>query len=535
MSSQHAHHDSAPATVLYSRTLGPNELSYYLPSRAYGLNDMFTRVIFRAPPALVSPFRLQVAWAIMKLQDSIYACKIEMAPGCYDEARFIYTPPSSPNHALEEAAQTLTFHDIKTGAELHEDFLAASGARRLSAQCPCLMDLARHSEVSPGIHEYEITFTLLHTLTDGTSVHANAIFELLGGSATPGGPPRSDAELVKILELEWSQRWRQPRVAFEAITPAVDARLPPLRTRFQVAALKIDSMNVQRRAIGAHAFPRTASQITKQTIVEVKFDRVQTAALFAKSKSEQVTLQNAVFALCNFAWIRTAESHPEINAPKTLPMLFYTAINLRRHLARTSPLTSTLNLALGYGNIVLPAFIPSSADANAMFWLRARSVQSQMRKMTQSPLLVWRSRLMSVERARRAKAFARQDDEADGTLPPRPSAPTQTPKPPAQTPSNTTAPSVALMGVSHLGDWNATYRTERYPSIEFLDTIGHSRRAKGGMLLLTRSVQGRFTILLDWDAAAFPPGLVEEFWGHIVGGVHEFILADTRSRAQSKL
>ncbi|KAJ7061979.1 hypothetical protein C8F01DRAFT_1136020 [Mycena amicta] len=37
-----------------SRELGPNELSYFLPSRANGLNDIYTRVIFRAPPSLVS-------------------------------------------------------------------------------------------------------------------------------------------------------------------------------------------------------------------------------------------------------------------------------------------------------------------------------------------------------------------------------------------------------------------------------------------------------------------------------------------------
>ncbi|KAJ7773433.1 hypothetical protein B0H16DRAFT_1512332 [Mycena metata] len=87
-----------------------------------------------------------------------------------------------------------------------------------------------------------------------------------------------------------------------------------------------------------------------------------------------------------------------------------------------------------------------------------------------------------------------------------------------------TIPSVALMGISHLGDLTSTYRTERYPSIEFVDSVGHSRKAKGGILLFTRSAQGCFSTMLEWDSAAFPPGLVEEFWGHFVGGVHEFVL-----------
>jgi hypothetical protein len=408
------------------------------------------------------------------------------------------------------------------------------------------MDVVRHGEVSPGIDEYHMAFTVLHAITDGTSAHGNTILQFLGGSDAPGGPARSDAELMKILEMEWSRRWAQPRIEYEIITPSAEARLPRPRSRFQAAALKIDSMNIQRRAIvstsprvsffssstsvqGGHAFPRIPSKVTKQILVDVKFDRVQTAALVAKCKSERVTLQNTVFALCNFAWIRVAENHPEINAPKTLPILIYTAISLRRHLAPISPLASRMSLALGYGNIVLPAFLPSSADPRAMFWLRARSVQAQMRKQTQSPLLLGRSQILSFERGRRAKAFARQDDEADGTLPLNPP---RIQNPPAQAPSNASVPSVALMGISHLGDLGATYRTERYPSIEFLDSVGHSRKAMGGILLFTRSAQGCFSMMLEWDAAAFPRGLVEEFWGYFVGGVHEFILGETRSQVK---
>ncbi|KAF7368912.1 hypothetical protein MVEN_00217300 [Mycena venus] len=490
---------------------------------------MFTRVIFRAPPALASPFRLQVVWAIIRVRNSLLACKIDMAPGCYDEARFVYTPPSSPKHALEEAGRALTVHDSnKTGPELDEDFI--TGKRKLSAQFLSHMDVARHKEVSPGIDEFHMALSVLHAITDGTSGHANTILTFLGGSETPGGPLRTDEDLLKILEMEWTVRWGQRCASFEVITPSAEARLPQPRSRFQAAALKIDSMNVHRRAIGAHAFPRIPSQFTKQTLLDVKFDRAQTAVLVTKCKSERVTLQNTVFALCNFAWIRTARNHPEISAPKTLPMLFYTAISLRRHLTPISLLASAMSLALGYGNIVLPAFLPSSADPCAMFWLRARSVQSQMRKQTQSPLLLARSQILSAERARRAKAFARQDDEADGTLPP--SLP-RTQQPPAQAPGKSGVPSVALMGISHLGDLGATYQMERYPPIEFLDSVGHSRKAKGGILLFTRSAQSCFSMMLEWDAAAFPPGLVEEFWGYFVSGVHEFILEESRS--QSKL
>ncbi|KAJ7449292.1 hypothetical protein FB451DRAFT_1288036 [Mycena latifolia] len=510
----------------YWRKLGQNELSYFLPSREYGLNDMFTRVVFRAPPALVSPLRLRIVWAIMRVRHSLLACQIEMAPGRYDEARFIYTPPSSPKNAIEEAGHTLTIHDRKTGLELDQEFV--SGPRRLSADCLSYMDVARHGQVSPGIEEYHMAFAVLHAITDGTSAHGNTILELLGGSPTPNGPARTDRELAQVLEMEWTTRWGQPRVSFEVITPSTETRLPRPHSKFQAAAWKIDSLNVHKRAIGAHAFPRLPSPVSKQTLLDIKFDPIQTAALVARCISERVTLQNTVFALCNFAWIRTAQNHPEISAPKALPMMIYTAISIRRHLAPISPLASRMSLALGYGNIILPGFIPSATDARAMFWLRARSAQAQMRKQTKSPLLLARSQILSAERSRRAKAFALQDDVANGTLPPRA-------KPPQQSPSSgsATIPSIALLGISHLGDMAAMYETHRYPAIEFVDSVGHSRKAKGGILLFTRSAQKCFAMVLEWDGAAFPPGLVEEFWGHFVGGVHEFILGD--SRIQSKL
>ncbi|KAJ7318170.1 hypothetical protein DFH08DRAFT_1037073 [Mycena albidolilacea] len=471
----------APASEMrdFSRKLGQNELSYYLPSRAYGLNDMVTRVIFRAPPALVSQFRLQVVWAIIRGRNSLLACKIDMAPGCYDEARFIYTLPPSPKHALEEAGQALTVHEIKTGPEFDADFI--TGRRKLSPLCLSRMDVARHREVSPGIDEFHGVHSPSHYYRRYlcTCKQHSGIFGRLRSArrTSPDG-------------------W------------------------LQAAALKIDFMNVQRRAIGAHAFPRIPSQATKQTLIDIKFGGAQTAALLAKCKSERATLQNTVFALCNFAWIRTAENHPELSAPKTLPMLFYTAISLRRHLAPIAPLSSSMLLALGYGNIVLPAFIPSSADSRATFWLRERSAQSQMRKQTQSPLLLGRAQVLNAERARRA-ALARQDDEADGMLPS--SLRAQAQQPPASNGGG--VPSVALMGISYLGDLGTTYQPERYPSIEFLDSVGHSRKAKGGILLFTRSAGGCFSMVLEWDAAAFPPGLVEEFWGYF-GGVHEFVLGN---------
>jgi hypothetical protein len=119
MSHQPAH-ETAAAMPTYRRTLSPNELyalpprtpflhltfssSYFLPSRAYGLNDMicelphFARprsdappagMTIHAPPALISSLRVRIVWAIMRLRHSLMACRVEMAPGCYDDAQFV--------------------------------------------------------------------------------------------------------------------------------------------------------------------------------------------------------------------------------------------------------------------------------------------------------------------------------------------------------------------------------------------------------------------------------------------------------------
>ncbi|KAJ6617550.1 hypothetical protein B0H10DRAFT_2218488 [Mycena sp. CBHHK59/15] len=96
------------------------------------------------------------------------------------------------------------------------------------------------------------------------------------------------------------------------------------------------------------------------------------------------------------------DNHPEFAGPNALPMIVYTAINLRRFLTPPTPLSSYMIL-----NVVLPAFIPSSSDPHAIFCARGRAAQSQMRKYYKSPLFFTRSQIMSAEHGLRGKAFAK--------------------------------------------------------------------------------------------------------------------------------
>jgi hypothetical protein len=183
-----------------------------------------------------------------------------------------------------------------------------------------------------------------------------------------------------------------------------------------------------------------------------------------------------------------------------------------------------MSLALDYCNVMLPAFLPADADPYKMFWARSRDAQRQMFKHANSPLLLRRAVATGRIRAERAKAWARIDDEAAGALPrtARAPPPAPGPKPP---------PSIALLGVTHIGDPSATiFRPEAYP----LDMDGCARKAPGGMLVVTRTSFGKFRMALMWDAVPFPSGLIEEFWRYVVDGVHEYVLEDASSKGRPR-
>ncbi|KAF8126433.1 hypothetical protein K438DRAFT_2001417 [Mycena galopus ATCC 62051] len=520
---QHQPASEAMATMpTYRRTLSPNELSYFLPSRASGANDLFNQMTIHSPPSLISTPRLCIAWAILRLRHSLIACRVEMQPGRYDEAQFVFTPPSSPSQALAEATACVRFFDNMSGPELNRAFLC--GPPSLSVDCLSRMDVARHMQVSPGIYEFGINVMFPHMISDGVTIQESiqTILELLGGSSSPGGPPRTDAELRQILEDEWTQRWGAQSHAHDAIASATEVRILGLvPSKLQQTLWKVDHQNIQKRFIGGHTFPRVKSPVTNFRFVKSQFDTSQTKAILAECKAKRVTLANMGFALCNFAWIRLCASHPEINAPKDLPMLMYTAINIRRYLKPASPLESRMSLALEYTNVVLPAFLPRDASSKT-FWARGREAQRQLFRHAHSPLLLKRAVATGRVRAERAKAWACIDDAADGTLPPAPHAPTAAPAPPAPN----SMPSLALIGYSDSGNWDQIYRPATYPLIKLIDVSGGTRRQPGGMLLYSWIFRGQLNFNLLWDEAGYPAGLVEEFRRYLVDGVHEYVLKD---------
>jgi len=88
----------------YERKMGDTELSYYLPSRANGVNDMcvsylsltffnlifllrYLHLGFKAPDHLMTRERVRVVWAILRQRHPLLAATVEMHD--YDDVRFV--------------------------------------------------------------------------------------------------------------------------------------------------------------------------------------------------------------------------------------------------------------------------------------------------------------------------------------------------------------------------------------------------------------------------------------------------------------
>ncbi|KAF7320980.1 hypothetical protein HMN09_00184800 [Mycena chlorophos] len=522
----------------FRRKLSPNELSYFLPSRANGANDMFLLGTIHAPEVLVTSHRLQIVWAIVRLRHPLMACRVQMELGRYDSAEFIYTPPSSPTEALRETGHSLHFHNNIPTPKFTSDFLNAP--RKLSSNMLSRLDILRQKQLSAGVREYTLFLTLQHVINDGRGICniLDLVLELLAGSAQPGSvQPRTDAELYSVLEAEWTKRWgvSAPLANWDVLPRAMeDQLLTAPRTKLQQAADRVDNELLQRKYIGGQSFKRVDTKQSHTRLVQIGFDEVQTATILANCKTQRVTPANAMCGVVNVAWMRFAAAHPDlVDADPKLPMLLYTALSLRGSLKQgtATELSSDMELALGYHNVVLPAFAPTERPTKEVFWTRSREAQRQMRTFSTSPLFYNRTLVTCKERERRAKAWARIDDETAGLIPRAPKPAATAPVQP-RNPTASIFPSTALLGLSQSGDTKHSFHIHRYPSIDFVDVLGGPRRGRGARFLLySLTFRGRFSLHMFWDDASFPKGVAEEFLRLIGDGVKEFVLEDTRAKA----
>ena len=85
-------------------------------------------------------------------------------------------------------------------------------------------------------------------------------------------------------------------------------------------------------------------------------------------------------------------------------------------------------------------------------------------------------------------------------------------------------PSVVLLGLSQVNNVDRLYTDDLYPSINLVSITAGTRKAKGGILMFSRTFKGRLHLSLGWDMNGFKEGLVEEFWERVKGGMDEFLV-----------
>ena len=104
---------SQPTTtglVSHERKLGDSELSYYLPGRAAGVNDMcaaplfdmgcqiglpptyarYLHLGFRSPERILVWRRVRAVWAVLRMRHPLLASRVQMRD--YNDVRFVYVP-----------------------------------------------------------------------------------------------------------------------------------------------------------------------------------------------------------------------------------------------------------------------------------------------------------------------------------------------------------------------------------------------------------------------------------------------------------
>ncbi|KAH8110634.1 hypothetical protein DFH11DRAFT_1730086 [Phellopilus nigrolimitatus] len=570
----------APPTRVFERTLGDTELSYYLPSRADGVNDMYLHLGFRAPAALLAPARVRAAWAYLRLVHPPLAAHVRPAPagtGAYAETRFAYAAPRSAAAALAQAGAALEFRpqgrDALVDAYLNgprtlgDERLAylivgcggGGAAEPLLTPASTPGPTQTRDEAFPpfppspsaapasdppeeDVREYDLLICATHFLGDGMALHrfANELFLLLAGRDAEGRE-KPTAEIEEMLRREWEARWggghRESAEAKQAqgakVLPcAIEDALPQVDGRFRRAVGKVDFQSSQQNIIGGHAFPRKKHAVRRTVVQTVPLDAKKTKAVLKKCKENGVSIANAFFALSALAWGRVKELEKEGAQGRELPIMMYTALNLRPYLLASATADSSYWFtAIGYLNIVLPAFLPSSsapARVHQTFWHRARAAKRQIAHAAKHPLLVSRTHEMARTRGARARAWAREDDEKDARargapLPAAEAAPADDAAAPPPW-ARARAPSTALVGLSMLGNLDGTYAHGAYPALALHTLTTGSRQRAGAALLFGYTFCGRLWLSLGHDAHGFADGAVERWWAALLRGVDEFLV-----------
>ncbi|KAH7867983.1 uncharacterized protein C8R40DRAFT_1063084 [Lentinula edodes] len=498
----------------YFRLLGESEYAYYVPASRDGLNDMFLHSSFtvKSKETVMDPSRIAVCWAITRSHHPLLMAKVirdRNSQTSEDE------PFSPPEDAVKEATESLVFNTLSKD-ELISNYL--NGSRTLSDERMSYLVISTSSDLEPSANNDEGKYDLLmcapHFIGDGASLH-QCTHELM----TLLSSPQTTHDLAQSLI-------RPPNwvLLVDLLPPALESRLPVLSSRIGKATAKVNYLQTLHREIGGHTLRRQQREPKKTVMVEKSFSEEDTVKILAKCKQSGVTINHALFALCNVAW---GHSNLDFRAVES-PIMMYTALNLRPYLT-LHPSSTYWFLALTYFNVVLPSFVPGTIAA---FWNRARSVKAQTRKVVQSPFLP--SRAMTGARTRAAKAkgilstvstsnVASATDTAESL--PASINDVQAASGSIKLPP---APSAALFGLSLIGNLDNIYTQSASYSRKHISPTSASaspRQKPGGLLLLEHTFAKKLWLHLCWDVNGFEIGHIERFWECLEDAVEELLIS----------
>ncbi|GAA5861327.1 hypothetical protein JCM3774_000211 [Rhodotorula dairenensis] len=519
-----------------SRKLGPTEASYYLGARGDGLeggvNDMYLHIGFRARTGLVTKERVLDVWSEILHRHALLCATAEFRD--YTEIHFRTTAKESVGQKAHTRAQELCmFESGRDASAIISSYL--NGPRTLSdhklSQLLISSPVAGHdfSGTRNGESHQDFDFFLFstHYLGDGMALHSTAheFFSLL--SQTDRVTPSSHVQ---------------------SLPPPMEAQLETGlvgTSRLADAVARIDFKRSQAKQIGGHAFPKARLGPRHTLVPTVSYPPEDTKRALAACKAHGVSIANAMFALSSLAFIRSVE--PERRRPE-LPIMLYSALNVRPYLKMEEANKSDwYHLAIGYYNIILPSFVPTTTSASDNFWHHAESVKKQTTRVLKSPFLASRTLLMAKRRESQSVGWEREADEkrkreATGVQcqPTEDSVPTAGP---AETSIATGVPSLtngqvspealtgtgvpqpALMGLSMLGNLDGIYKHAEYDGIELCSLTTGSRQRPGALLLFAYTFAGKLWISLGYDSNGFEAGAIESWWRELLSGVDEFLLA----------
>jgi hypothetical protein len=500
------------------RPLGNSELSYFLPSRASGVNDMYLHLGFVAPEHAVRRARVLIVWAILRIRHPLLASKVIMQD--YEDVKFVFTPPRSPEDALVNAGCNLEYRN-STKDELIDSYL--NGARTLSNDRLSYLIVSQGGTSLPSppitprstspsnereypLYNHDIMICAAHFLGDGMALHqfANDFFGLLGGDKTI-------TELEAQLTEELSSRWGADSIGNAVLPNALEDNFTVSPSKLRSAAEKIDFQLSQRRLVGGHSFRQQTKQPRHTIVPTVSYDPERTKSILKRCKMHGVSVSAAIFAACNIAWAKMCSEKQDLS------MMMYSALNLRPYFTVKPANDSYWFLAIGYFNVILPTFIPRSIDLSSVFWHRARVAKEQSTQAAKNRMIVSRSLLMAEGRGQRARLWAKEDDERErGTFVPSP------PVPAADAALRT--PSAALIGLSLLGNLDGIYKHGTFPDIRLHTLTTGSRQRSGGMLLFGYTFAGKLWVSLGYDVNGFDKVMVEQFWENMLQIMDDLLL-----------